>query len=87
MSPRNTLTNDQKRTICLCKQNNPLIKDKEIGNNFSKIFNLEKFGNNFFGLNNVDFKYSLGWLSNFKERFGISFHVVYDEYLKFLFLF
>jgi hypothetical protein len=143
MSPRNALTNDQKRTICLYKLSNPLIKDKEIGNHFSKIFNvgipkstlsrilsesetylynydsknkfrirpadhpemedclhmwycdkrshhipvsddllIEKakyFGNDFFGLNNVGFKYSLGWLSNFKQRFGISFHVVYGD--------
>ncbi len=37
------------------------------------------FGDEFYGLNNVDFKYSPGWLSNFKQRFGISFHVLYGE--------
>jgi len=42
MSPRNALTNDQKRSICLYKLNNPLIKDKKIGKHFSKIFNVEK---------------------------------------------
>ena len=42
MSPRNELTNDLKRTICLYKKNNPHLKDKDIGNHFAKIFNVEK---------------------------------------------
>jgi len=139
---RNALTNDQKRTICLYKKNNPLIKDKDIGLHFANVFKMDKiakstlsrilsesdtyltnfdskntyrmraahhpemedalhmwycnkrnlhipvsddlliekgryFGDEFYGLNNVDFKYSFGWLNNFKQRFGISFHVVY----------
>jgi hypothetical protein len=141
---RNALTNDQKRTICLYKKNNPLIKDKDIGLHFANFFKMDKiakstlsrilsesdtyltnfdskntyrmraahhpemedalhmwycnkrnlhipvsdelliekgrhFGDEFYGLNNVDFKYSHGWLNNFKQRFGISFHVVYGE--------
>jgi hypothetical protein len=37
------------------------------------------YGNEFYGLHNVDFKYSLGWLSNFKDRFGITIHTIHGE--------
>ena len=53
MSPRNAFTNDQKRTICLYKQNNPLIKDKEIGNHFSKILTLKKYQNHLYSYFNL----------------------------------
>ena len=39
---RNALTNDQKRTICLYKKNNPLIKDKDIGLHFANVFKMDK---------------------------------------------
>jgi len=37
------------------------------------------FGSEFYGLHNVDFKYSTGWLGNFKDRFGITIHTVHGE--------
>ena len=37
------------------------------------------FGTEFYGLHNIDFKYSHGWLTNFKARFGITIHLVQGE--------
>ena len=39
---RNALTNDQKRTICLYKKKNTLIKDKDIGLHFANVFKMDK---------------------------------------------
>lgn len=38
-----------------------------------------EFGNNFYGLYNVDFRCSHGWLANFKQRYGISMHTIHGE--------